>query len=111
MNKDLTDITIVLDKSGSMCLVKDDTIGGFNTFVEEQKKQAGHANLTFVQFDTNYEFVYRGVPIQAVEPLTSMTYKPSGNTALLDAVGRAIDETGSRHPKPASVRRWHTSST
>jgi hypothetical protein len=93
MRPDFTDITVVMDRSGSMQACRADTEGGFNSFVESQKKLPGSANLTLVQFDTEYDFVHRGVPIQNVPPFTLV---PRGNTALLDAVGRAIVETGER---------------
>jgi hypothetical protein len=66
---------------------------GLNAFIEEQKKQTGEALLTLVQFDTEYQFVHRGEPIQQVPHFTLV---PRGMTALLDAVGRCINETGVR---------------
>jgi hypothetical protein len=93
---DLSDITIVLDRSGSMSSVAADTIGGFNRFVADQKAAPGEARLTLVQFDNIYEPVHRGVPIREVPDLTGETFVPRGGTALLDAIGRAIGETGSR---------------
>jgi hypothetical protein len=93
MRSDLTDITVVLDRSGSMSSIKDDAEGGLNTFIKEQAKQPGSALFTLVQFDTEYEFVHRAVPISEVPHCTLV---PRGATALLDAVGRAIIETGDR---------------
>lgn len=93
MRQDLTDITVVMDRSGSMQACRTDAEGGLNRFVEDQKKQPGSAVFTLVQFDTEYEFVHRGVPIGSVPPYELV---PRGNTALLDAVGRAIVETGER---------------
>ena len=93
MRKDLTDITIVVDRSGSMYACQSDAQGGINRFIEEQKKMEGHAHLTLVQFDTEYEFVHTGVPIENVSEYALV---PRGATALLDAVGRAINETGRR---------------
>ena len=96
MRAELTDITVVLDRSGSMQVCQSDSEGGLNRFIEDQKKQPGEAVFTLVQFDTEYEFVHRAIPIQTVPhcPLV-----PRGNTALLDAVGRAIVETGERLSK------------
>lgn len=91
-----TDITFVLDRSGSMGSVRDDTIGGFNSFISEQKKIEGECNLTMVQFDTEYEFVHKNQSITKVAKLDHSTFVPRGMTALLDAVGRAITETGKR---------------
>jgi hypothetical protein len=93
---DFTDITIVLDRSGSMQSVADDTIGGFNRFVDDQKSGHGHATLTLVQFDDQYEVVYNAVPIATAAKLTSETFVPRGSTALLDAIGRTIEVTGAR---------------
>src|SRR6185437_887189 len=95
-NPNFTDITIVLDRSGSMEVIADDTVGGFNQFLKEQKKVPGKALLTLVQFDHEYQFVHQAVPIGSVPLLTRKTYVPRGSTALLDAIGRAINETGQR---------------
>lgn len=93
MRADLTDITVVLDRSGSMSSCKTDAEGGFNTFVSEQAKQEGEAVLTLVQFDGEYEFVHKAVNVKNI-PKFSLV--PRGGTALLDAIGRAIIETGER---------------
>ena len=93
MRNDLTDITVVLDRSGSMASVADDTRGGFDTFVADQKKAPGEAVLTLVQFDDTYEFVYTAKNIRDIGKLE---FLPRGSTALLDAIGRAINETGDR---------------
>lgn len=96
MKKDLTDITVVLDRSGSMSNVRVDTIGGFNVFLEEQRKAPGSAKLTLVQFDHEFTRVVDAIDVENVAPLTDLTYIPRGNTALLDAIGRSIVETGQR---------------
>lgn len=93
MRMDLTDITVVLDRSGSMGSCRNDVVGGLNAFVEEQKKQPGEALYTLVQFDNQYDFVHKGIPIKDVPPVD---FQPRGGTALLDAIGRAIVETGER---------------
>lgn len=85
-----TDITVVLDRSGSMSDCVTDTVGGFNTFLAEQKK-TGNCCLTLVQFDNQYQVDYNGVPIEEVKPLIAgVNYTPRGSTALYDAAGRAI---------------------
>lgn len=101
--KDLTEIVFILDKSGSMWSIKDDAIGGFNNFIEEQKKTDGEAKVTLVLFSSSwdgdkpsYEIIYEAKDIKNVEPLTNETYKPSGSTALLDTIGHLIDNMGSR---------------
>ena len=96
MNKDLTDITLVVDRSGSMASIRTDAEGGVNTFLTDQAEQPGEALVTLVQFDTQYEFVHKGVPVKQV-PRYHLV--PRGSTALLDAVGRAINETGERLAK------------
>lgn len=93
MRADLTDITLVVDRSGSMEAIRADAEGGVNAFIREQAALPGSALLTLVQFDTQYEFVHRGVPMAQVGPYRLV---PRGNTALLDAMGRAINETGDR---------------
>lgn len=93
MRSDLTDITLVVDRSGSMQEIRSDAEGGVRAFIENQAKEPGEALLTIVQFDTEYEFVCKGVPIaQAPE----FKLVPRGSTALLDAIGRAMIETGQR---------------
>jgi len=93
MNNDLTDITMVIDRSGSMASIQADAEGGINTFIKMQKHEPGDVLLTLVQFDTDYEFVHTGIPINQVP---EFAMKPRGSTALLDALGRAINETGTR---------------
>jgi len=92
-NCNLADITLVIDRSGSMAMIQEEAQSGINAFVREQAHVRGQANLTLVHFDTEYEFVHHGVPIAHVPEYTLM---PRGCTALLDAVGRAIQEVGQR---------------
>ena len=93
MRADLTDITLVVDRSGSMESISGDAEGGVNNFIAEQAQQPGECLVTIVQFDQEYEFVQRGVNASECPPFR---LKPRGTTALLDAVGRAINETGAR---------------
>jgi hypothetical protein len=93
MRKDLTDITLVVDRSGSMASIRTDAEGGVNTFIEQQKTGPGEAVLTLVQFDNVSEILHSAKPIRSVP---SYTLEPRGSTALLDAVGKAILETGNR---------------
>ena len=96
MRSDLTDITLVVDRSGSMDAIREDAEGGVNAFIQEQAKEPGEALLTLVQFDTEYEFLTKGSSISQV---SKYKLHPRGMTALLDAVGRAINETGERLAK------------
>lgn len=89
-----SEIVVVLDESGSMTGTRDDAIGGFNSFIEAQKKVEGEATLSLTKFTTQFEAVHLGVPLQDVPPLDHKTYVPHGMTALLDAVGKTIDEVG-----------------
>lgn len=96
MKTNHTDITIVLDRSGSMNSVVTDTIGGFNRFLQDQKTAPGTASITLHQFDHEYETVLSGEDIQKAKELDGKTYVPRGNTALFDAIGRSINDTGAR---------------
>ena len=99
---DRTDITVILDRSGSMQSVYWQTVEGFEAFVEKQKHLPGDCRMTLVQFDTVYEVVYRSKPIHRVPPLK---LNPRGATALLDAMGRTIHQTASRVERLAEYRR------
>jgi len=93
MNKDLVEIAVVLDSSGSMCIVRDDAIGGYNTFVEEQKKLPGKANFLLTTFGTTPNIGERQ-NLDDVELLNNETYIPTGMTALHDAICLTIDKMG-----------------
>jgi len=91
-----TDITVVLDRSGSMQVTRTDAMNGFNALVEDQKRLPGEAWLSLVQFDDQYQVDYTETPIVAVAELTPDRYQPRGSTALLDAIGQTIDAIGNR---------------
>jgi Mg-chelatase subunit ChlD len=102
MKQDLTDITLVVDRSGSMQAIRSDAEGGINAFISDQANEPGDCVLTLVQFDTEYEFVMNGLPIKKAGRYQLV---PRGATALLDAMGRAINETADRIGKmPESDR-------
>ena len=88
-----TEIIFVVDRSGSMSSIAADMRGGFDTFITEQKKVAGECHVTLTQFDDHYDVVYTRMPLGLVPPLELV---PRGSTALLDALGRTIDQTGAR---------------
>ena len=94
--KDFNEIICILDRSGSMASVATDAIGGFNQFLKDQKELPGEASLTVVLFDNKYELLHENTPINDVPDLNFKTYVPRGMTALLDAIGKTIDETGKR---------------
>lgn len=96
MNKNLTEIIFIIDKSGSMHHLVDDTIGGFNSFVEEQKEEDGEAKLTTVLFSSARQKLYDGLDIREVPQMDRKQYFASGTTAMLDAIGETIDEVQQR---------------
>ncbi len=102
---DLTDISLVLDRSGSMGAVQEATIAGFNQFLAEQRKLDGEARLSLVQFDHEYEPVFEATPLNDVPELDANRYVPRGRTALLDAIGLTIDRTGQRLASQAEPDR------
>ncbi len=90
-----TSITVILDKSGSMETVRTDTVGGYNTFIEAQKQLPGECDITLIQFNDKREFTYKSVDVKKLEKgLLLEQYVPDCGTALLDAVGVAINEKG-----------------
>ena len=90
MKKGLTELVFIIDRSGSMSGLEDDTIGGFNAMLQEQKTVEGEAVVTTVLFSDGHELLHDRINIQAVAPLTRADYTVGGNTALLDAIGIAI---------------------
>src|SRR5437660_906084 len=93
--KDATHIAVLLDRSGSMADVKDETISGFNYFLKEQKAAGENASLTLVQFDSeSTDVVHESRPVRDVPDLNPDTYQPRGSTPLLDALGQTINSTG-----------------
>lgn len=92
--RDFTDITFILDRSGSMGSLQSDIIGGFRAFVEEQQRLGDNASLTLVQFDHEYTVNFSNVPIKDVS--STIEFVPRGTTALLDAIGKTIIDTGAR---------------
>ena len=97
MKKNLTEIVFILDRSGSMAGLEDDTIGGFNAMIEKQKREQGEALVSTVLFDNDSEVIHDRVDIQRIKPMTHKEYYVRGCTALLDAVGGAIHHIGNVH--------------
>ena len=90
MQKGLTELVFILDKSGSMAGLEKDTIGGFNSMLTKQKSEAGQCRVTTVLFDNRYTLLHDRIDIRAVSPITEKEYFVGGSTALLDAIGRSI---------------------
>ena len=97
MKKGLTELVMILDRSGSMSGLEADTIGGFNSMIEKQKKEDGEAYVSVVLFDDVSEVIYDRVDIRKVEPMNDSQYYVRGCTALLDAIGGAIHHIGNVH--------------
>lgn len=89
-----THITVLLDESGSMERLADDTRGGFNSFLTEQKALDGKATISVYKFADTYKVLYSMQSIKKAKALNSANYAPVGNTALLDAMGKSISDLG-----------------
>ncbi len=97
MRKGLTELVFILDRSGSMSGLEDDTIGGFNSLLKKQQKEAEEALVSVVLFDDSTQVLYDRVDIRKVEPMNDSQYFVRGCTALLDALGGAIHHIGNVH--------------
>ena len=93
MNEELTELVFILDRSGSMGGLESDTIGGFNSMIAKQKEQGSKVNVTTVLFDDQVDIIHDRFPVEIIKPLTEQDYYVRGCTALLDAVGTAIEKT------------------
>ncbi len=96
MKKNLTELVLILDRSGSMSGLEQDTIGGFNSMVSRQKNESGEAFVTTVLFDNRYELLHDRKDIRNIKPITNKEYYVCGTTALLDAIGITINKTGKK---------------
>jgi len=94
IDNDYTHIHLLLDRTGSMDKVKQETIGGVNAFIAEQQRQSGKCTFSLVQFDSNdpYEVIHDFTPIAHVAPLTEATFVPRSWTPLYDAMDKSVDE-------------------
>ncbi len=97
MKKDLTELVFILDRSGSMSGLEADTVGGFNSMIAKQKREAGEALVSTVLFDGVSEVLHDRVDLKQIAPLTEKDYFVRGCTALLDAIGGAIHHIGNVH--------------
>ena len=93
----ITELVFILDKSGSMAGMEKDTIGGFNSMIEKQKKEDGTVYVSTVLFSNTSKVLHDRIDIKEIEPMTERDYQVSGCTALLDAIGGAIHHIGNVH--------------
>jgi hypothetical protein len=94
MNKDLTEIWMILDRSGSMDAIHSGTVEAVNAFVTDQKTEEGQVRFTLRQFDNEVDTVYDRLPLEKVPMMKLDDFQPRGLTALNDAVGKAILDLG-----------------
>ena len=97
MKQNLTELVFLLDRSGSMQGLEGDTIGGFNSMLEKQKKEPGQAFVSTVLFDDRLTVLHDRVAVEKVRPITEKDYCVRGCTALLDAIGETVRHIGNIH--------------
>ena len=97
MKNNLTELVFILDRSGSMSGLEADTIGGFNSMIEKQKKENGEAYVSTVLFNHESKVIHDRADLRTIRPMTEEDYSPNGMTALLDAIGSAIHHIGNVH--------------
>ena len=97
MKKNLTELVMILDRSGSMSGLETDTIGGYNAMLEKQRKQEGEVLVSTVLFDDCSEVLHDRADLKTIRPITQDDYYVRGCTALLDALGGAIHHIGNVH--------------
>lgn len=97
MNNNLTEMIFIMDRSGSMYNLVSDTVGGYNSMIDKQRGEEGEASVTTVLFDDRYEVLFDNVDVKKVSELTDKEYYARGMTALLDAIGKTINQVAARH--------------
>ena len=97
MKNGITELVFILDRSGSMSGLEADTIGGFNSMIAKQRREAGEALVSTVLFNGTTTVLHDRVPLTRIEPMTERQYQTGGCTALLDAIGGAIHHIGNVH--------------
>ena len=105
MKNNITELVFILDRSGSMAGLVSDTIGGFNSMIERQKKEQGEVYVTTVLFDTRFDRIHDRKKLAEVPVLTEKDYVPGGCTALLDAIGSTVRHIAHihRYARPEDV--------
>jgi len=104
LTNEKTHIICILDRSGSMSSIMSDSIGGFNTFLKQQKELPDEATITVVLFDDKYELLYDNVDIKKAKELTDKIWYPRGMTALYDAIGKTINNEKANFVKLGSEK-------
>ena len=97
MKNGITEVVMIVDKSGSMHGLESDTIGGFNSMIDEQRKKEGQVYVTTVFFNDGYDVIHDRAPLDKVKDITAKDYITTGSTALIDAIGRSIDHISDIH--------------
>ena len=105
MKQGQTELAFILDRSGSMSGLESDTIGGFNSLLDKQKRESGSCTVTTVLFDNAYELLHDRIPLSGVRNITGQDYFVRGSTALLDAIGRTVDKIVSAQRQTAETER------
>ena len=105
MKKGLTELVFILDRSGSMSGLEKDTIGGFNSLLEKQKKEEGECIVSTILFDDRYELLHDRIQIHGIAPITEREYFVRGSTALLDAMGVTINKIGNAQKHTVEAER------
>lgn len=97
MENNITEIVFIIDKSGSMSGFEGDTIGGFNAAIEKQKSVSGKAYVSTILFNNTSKVIHDRLPLESIQPMTKEDYRVGGCTALLDAIGGAINHIENIH--------------
>ncbi len=96
-NNNITELVFILDKSGSMCGLESDTIGGFNSMIEKQRKEDGECYVSTILFNNESKVLHDRMKLAEIEPMTDKEYVAYGGTALIDAIGGAIKHIANIH--------------
>lgn len=101
----LTELVFILDRSSSMAGLESDTIGGFNSMIEKQRKEEGESCVSTILFDNFSEVLHDRVKLSEIKPMTDQEYTVRGCTALIDALGGAIHHIVNvhRYARPEDV--------
>lgn len=92
VRKDVANIFFILDKSGSMEILREQVVSGYNSFMKDQREKGGQTRVTFIQFNESRHVIFEGADINSVPDLSYATFQPDGTTALNDAVGFVVTQ-------------------